>query len=188
MSPEFRSTSGFVLSASKAARPRAPAVARLPPKPAKLSVVPLTDWYIGPRPLDTQQPLRVFSALTDPGRTLKADDRVSPVPNPLDYTLENDITAEPEATVDPISSGTVVLSVTPAAPTVHAPPPSSPTPRKKKLDNVDSPVKAKNSKTKRVSEDIPKDRTSFTSVYDAGSIGTPITVDHLESQAACKAR
>lgn len=121
---------------------------RPPPRPIKAAVAPLTNWYVGPRPLDPSQPIRTLPPLRDP---------LSPV-------------AE-AATEDAANTGVVLLDTEPEEPTLHSPAPTQPAAgsRKKQAEElqdlgIKKIARPRKPRQKRVGEVAGSER---------GSIGTP---------------
>ena len=155
----------------KVARPRGSAVTRLPPRPAKLPAAPLTDWYIGARPLDPRQPLRVQPPLHErPQSAVEVTARL------VASTSRSGDPDSHEEALEPSFVGIEIFHVAPPPPALLAPPPSSPTHRKRQLENTDSPFQPTKSKTKGGL----KNRASTVSAADIASEGRVFSAESLD--------
>lgn len=118
------------------------------------------EWYIGTRPLDPKQPLRVQPAL----RELYQTD----VPA---SSFQPGIGDSVEGASESRWTSMVVLPNDLPPPTILAPPALDTPNRRKKLDDQDSPRQSKKAKTKRANDNITRVLSNTPGVVDLASDG-----------------
>lgn len=133
---------------------------RPPPRPNKVAVAPLANWYVGPRPLDPAQPIRTLPPLRDP-------------PSPVVQAADG-VSQEETPSVIPgwaATASVVVLNSEPEEPTLHSPAPTQPAAgsRRKQAEElqdlgIKKIARPRKPRQKRVSEVAGSER---------GSAGTP---------------
>lgn len=168
----FRDSDFVSASASRppeSSRQVGSAIARVRPKTVDPPVAPLTNWYIGPRPLDPQQPLRIRPPIRERLRATTGPESAS-------STSASQIPEQIAETDLPYNGMEIVSAELPPL-TLLAPPPSSPSRHNVLLEEFEVVVKPKKAKTPKG----PKARMSTASLIDAASNGTSGKADCIDA-------